>query len=431
MTILRAISTVGQKFDLNRSGAFSGRAKNIVARIALKPRNFPWYDYSRYTFSLGLKVGNRAFLSGHSASEYDPALKNIVVKGGMVEQTRTAYAKIAAILEAGGQSLADVVRVVEYVTTAGIEHYAEAAQVPALNTVVVKGLLRPHALIEIEVTANRSASTATVSAARGNVPAAWAPARAADGVVYLSSILPHDDFGGVIAPGDVAAQTRAIFERASQVLKSFGLTMENVVKTVDYINPAALPDYKSTGRVRRDYLAPVYPAATGIIMPRVSHPGAMIQVDFTASHYPKTVVNPGWSRYAELTYSPAVRAGDALFIAGMAALDPTTGNAVHAGDIAAQSAFGLRLRKYPAHGRGRGRRSGASREDRRVRHFSGATALPRSRRRAHAAPARTVSALDRSHLRDAAAARISDRDRFARDPGLGDKAIAPRPSPRC
>jgi enamine deaminase RidA (YjgF/YER057c/UK114 family) len=319
-----------------------------VTRIALKPSNFPWYDYSRYTFSLGLKVGNRTFLSGHSASEYDPASNNIVVKGGMAVQTRTAYAKIAAILEAGGQSLADVVRVVEYVTAAGIEHYAEAAQVrgetfglnrPAVNTVVVKGLLRPQALIEIEVTANRSASTATVSAARGNVPLAWMPARAADGVVYLSSILPHDDFGGVVAPGDVAAQTRAIFERASQVLKSFGLTMENVVKTVDYINPAALPTYKSTGHIRREYLAPVYPAATGIIMPSVSHPGAMIQVDFTASQYPKTVVNPGWSRYADLTYSPAVRAGDALFIAGMAALDPATGNAVHAGDISAQAAF--------------------------------------------------------------------------------------------
>ena len=28
-----------------------------MTRIALKPRHFPWYDYSRYTFSLGLSVG--------------------------------------------------------------------------------------------------------------------------------------------------------------------------------------------------------------------------------------------------------------------------------------------------------------------------------------------------------------------------------------
>jgi hypothetical protein len=40
----------------------------------------------RYTFSVGLKVGNRTLLSGDSASEYDPTSKNIVVKGGMAEQ---------------------------------------------------------------------------------------------------------------------------------------------------------------------------------------------------------------------------------------------------------------------------------------------------------------------------------------------------------
>jgi hypothetical protein len=30
-----------------------------MERSALKPRLFPWYDYSRYAFSLGLSVGER------------------------------------------------------------------------------------------------------------------------------------------------------------------------------------------------------------------------------------------------------------------------------------------------------------------------------------------------------------------------------------
>ena len=136
-----------------------------MTRIALKPRHFPWYDYSRYTFSLGLSVGARTMLSGHSASEYDSGAREMVIRGGMREQARTAWAKIAAILEAGKQSLADVVRVVEYVTPEGIERYAEAAAVrgelfgdnrPALSTVVVNRLLRPQALIEIEVEAERA-----------------------------------------------------------------------------------------------------------------------------------------------------------------------------------------------------------------------------------------------------------------------------------
>jgi enamine deaminase RidA (YjgF/YER057c/UK114 family) len=316
-----------------------------MERSALRPHQFPWYDYSRYTFSLGLSVGERMLLSGHSGSEYDAAAREMVVNGGMRKQAIKAWAKIAAILEAGKRSLADVVRVVEYVTPDGIERYAEAAAVraeslganrPALNTVVVNRLLRPQALIEIEVEAEPAEAPPR---ADHGWPPAWAPARAADGLVYLSSILPLDEAGAVIGAGDPVSQTRAIFERAARVLGAFGLGMDRVVKTVDYLAPAALPNYKHTGGVRREFLGPVYPAATGIIMKRVAHPDAMIQVDFIASRYPPIAVNPGWTRYAQLTYSPAVRAGEMLFIAGHAALDPESGEPMHAGDVAAQAAY--------------------------------------------------------------------------------------------
>jgi enamine deaminase RidA (YjgF/YER057c/UK114 family) len=316
-----------------------------MERIALRPRNFPWYDYSRYTFSLGLSAGGRTMLSGHSASEYDAGTREMVVKGGMREQARTAWAKIAAILEAGSRSPREIVRVVEYLTSEGIERYAEAAAVrgellgdnrPAVGTVVVNRLLRPQALIEIEVEAEPAA--APLRAERG-WPPAWAPARAAGDLVYLSSILPLDGAGAVIAPGDPVAQARAIYRRAASLLSALDLGMDRVVKTVDYLTPAALPDYRKTGAVRRECLGPVYPAATGIIMKRVAHQGAMLQVDFIASRHPSAVVNPGWARYAELSYSPAVRAGEMLFIAGQTALDPHRATPMHPGDVAAQAAY--------------------------------------------------------------------------------------------
>ena len=316
-----------------------------MERSALKPLRFPWYDYSRYTFSLGLRVGERILLSGHSASEYDRAAREMIVRGGMREQARTAWTKIAAILEAGGRTLADVVRVVEYVTPDGIERYAEAMVMrsevfgehrPALNTVVVNRLLRPQALIEIEVEVEPAEPPPR---AECGWPPAWAPARIADGFVYLSSILPLDDAGELVAPDDVVAQTRAIYERATGVLGALGLGMDRVVKTVDYLVPAALGKYRQTGGVRREFLGPVYPAATGIIMKRVALSGAKIQVDFIASRHQPAVVNPGWARYAQLTYSPAVRAGEILFVAGHTALDPVSDEPVHAGDVAAQAAY--------------------------------------------------------------------------------------------
>ena len=209
----------------------------------------------------------------------------MVVRGGMGEQVRTAYTKIAAILEGARMSFADVVRVVEYVTPGGIEGYAEAAAVrdqlfgahrPAINTVPVKSLLRPDAFIEIEVTAGAVGPATDVG--RG-LPVA----RESAGVVFLPSILPIDEHGTVVGAGDVVAQTRVIFERAGRMLTALGLGFDRVVKTVDYLTPTALSSYKLTGRVRKDFLGPVYPGAAGIIMPRLLHPDALIRYDFIAT----------------------------------------------------------------------------------------------------------------------------------------------------
>jgi enamine deaminase RidA (YjgF/YER057c/UK114 family) len=74
-------------------------------------------------------------------------------------------------------------------------------------------------------------------------------------------------------------------------------------------------------------------------MERLAHPGALIQVDFIASRHAPVAVNPGWDRYGRLTYAPAVRAGNALFLSGQAALDPATELAVADGDIVAQAEY--------------------------------------------------------------------------------------------
>lgn len=290
----------------------------------LKPVRFPWFDYSRYSFSLGLKSASGTYLSGHTASQYDPDAKRIVVRGSMTEQVRTAYAKIGAILEAGGLSFADVTRVVEYVRPEGIERHAEAAAVRAqlfdakaiVSTVPVKSLLRPEAFIEVEVTA------------------ATPPE-----VVYLPTVQPVDDQGNIVGAGDVVAQTQAIFERAQRMLAALGLGFDRVVKTLDYITPGALAAYKGTGKVRRQYLGPAYPAAAGIIMPRLLHPQALIQYDFIATREAPVAVNPGWTRYQKLTYSPAVRAGKLLFMSGQGSLDPATERVVFGGDVVAQAEY--------------------------------------------------------------------------------------------
>ncbi len=306
-----------------------------MAHRAVTPEEYPWYDYSNYSFSLGIDAGEGVYLSGHTASEHDPDSGRIKIRGGMTDQARVAYAKIAAILEAAVRSLGDVVRVVEYVRPGGIERYGEAAAVreevfgahhPVVNTVPVGALLRPDALIEIEVTA-------------GPVGAGPAANSGPTGVVFLPTVQAVDGQGDIVGAGDVAAQTEAIFKAAGKTLSALGLDFAHVVKTLDYFTPEALADYRDTGAVRRAFLGPVYPCAAGIIMPRLLHDDALIQYDFTAAREDPVAVNPGWKRYEKLTYSPGVRAGKRLFLSGQGAGNPETGVMEHVGDVAGQAEY--------------------------------------------------------------------------------------------
>ncbi len=312
----------------------------------IHPAEFPWFPYRDYTFSLGLTDGQHAWLSGHSGSGMDADEGRLVVRGGMGEQARTVYAKLGTILEGAGLGFQDVVRVVENVTIAGIDDYAQAEQVrsevfgdrtPAVVTVVVERLVRRQALIEIEVEASRGGGTLThVGSAdahrwhRGTVCEA-------DDVVHLPTLLPVDERGEVVAEGDLREQYRYCLERAAGLLEAVGLSLASVVKTLDYTTPATREEYSRVHRPRRELLGPVYPGSAGILMSRLHAPGVLVAVDVIASRTPGEVVNPGWSRYDTLSYSPGVKAGRNLFMSGFGALDMDTQQALYAGDLVAQA----------------------------------------------------------------------------------------------
>ncbi len=319
----------------------------------IRPDTFPWFSYTGYTFSLGLTDGTRAWLSGHSASRYDAEAGRIVVTGGMTEQTRTAYAKIEAILAAAGLTFADVTHVTENVTVTGIESYPEAVAVrqeifgahcPAVTTVMVQRLLRPAALIEIEVHAEAGGGTLLHSGASADTddPMEWRRGDlrgAADGEVLLPTVLPVDERGEIVCQGDFVGQYAYCLDRADELLRAAGLSLDNAVTTYDYSTPATRDVYRRSHRERKDRLggAGVYPGAGGILVETLHAPGILVAMDVTASRNPLTAINPGWSRYDTLTYTPGVLAGDTLYMSGFAALDMDTQQALHPGDVVAQA----------------------------------------------------------------------------------------------
>ncbi len=108
-----------------------------------------------FTFSPGVRAGNLIFLSGTTA---DDERGQIVGPGDIAEQTRQIYRKFAAILEAAGGGLENIVETTDYVLS--LDDYKRTADVrreflqgppwPAATGVVVSGLVRRGALIEIK-----------------------------------------------------------------------------------------------------------------------------------------------------------------------------------------------------------------------------------------------------------------------------------------
>src|SRR5512137_507791 len=118
----------------------------------------PWHLDARYTYSTAVRRGPFLFISGVIAR--DPGTGEIAGKGDIVAQSDFIFRKIGEILETAGGSFDDVVKTTDYVTT--LERYKETAAVrrkyfkngfPAATGVVVKALVNPEALIEIDAIA--------------------------------------------------------------------------------------------------------------------------------------------------------------------------------------------------------------------------------------------------------------------------------------
>ena len=115
----------------------------------------PWPAH--YTFAPAMRVGNTIWLSGATGTDENG---KITAPGDIVEQTRQIFRKFEALRQSVGGSCEDIVQTQEFFTTT--ENYKGTAAVrreffktatPAAAGVLVAGLLRKDALIEISAVA--------------------------------------------------------------------------------------------------------------------------------------------------------------------------------------------------------------------------------------------------------------------------------------
>jgi len=108
-------------------------------------------------YSPATRVGNSVFVAGQVSVD---ANGNLVGKGDSGAQARQCFENVEAALRSAGASWEDVTKLTAFlVDAADFSNYAEARQRlfpqdgPASSTIIVKALVKPEYLVEIEALA--------------------------------------------------------------------------------------------------------------------------------------------------------------------------------------------------------------------------------------------------------------------------------------
>jgi 2-iminobutanoate/2-iminopropanoate deaminase len=322
-------------------------SKNI---IEVDPAKFPWLDLNRYTFCMGAENGGILYLSGQTASEYNPGPGRVVCKGNLLDQTRVIYEKLAVALEAAGMSFGNVVQTVDYIDPTGLPLYWQTGEIrkqylgdsPVGATgICVERLLRPDALIEVSMVAMRGEKKPVNPGWDRYGQLTYVPGVEVDNVIWTSGFLGSEVVDGQAHyPQDTARQVELTYGIIGEVLTAAGAGPGDVVKTLDYISPQSLLQYPNTAEVRRGFFGDRFPASTSIPVNRLLRPEGHVEIEAVAvkGGTREEIRVPEWERsYGGLTQNAGVKKGRLLQISGQSSVDHRTGETVGGYDIVAQT----------------------------------------------------------------------------------------------
>jgi 2-iminobutanoate/2-iminopropanoate deaminase len=189
--------------------------------------------------------------------------------------------------------------------------------------------MHPDALVEISMVAVPKGAERVVVHPQGWVasPNPYSYAIRSGDTVFLSGLVSRNGRDNSVVSGDVATQTAVVLDNAKALLEAAGLTLANVVSSRIFLPDGA--SFQTMNEVYRKYFNAAPPARATVISGLAGSQYA-VEITLVASSSPKKVIDDG--RPVNPNLSAAVRAGDAVYVAGMLGNTPQT-----AGDVSAQT----------------------------------------------------------------------------------------------
>ena len=99
-------------------------------------------------------------------------------------------------------------------------------------------------------------------------------------MVLVSGQLAMDAEGVPVAPGDIAAQTRYIFENIKKILQEAGAKLEDVVKAQIFLTD--MDQFPKVSAVRNEYFNEIKPVSTLVEISRTVREGCHIEIEVMA-----------------------------------------------------------------------------------------------------------------------------------------------------
>ena len=99
-------------------------------------------------------------------------------------------------------------------------------------------------------------------------------------MIFVAGQIPWDEEGQTVAKGDVAGQTRQVFENIRTVLAESGATLDDVVKITIFAADIRYRD--EINRVRTETFKPPYPASTQVAVDALVDPEWLVEIEAVA-----------------------------------------------------------------------------------------------------------------------------------------------------
>jgi 2-iminobutanoate/2-iminopropanoate deaminase len=97
--------------------------------------------------------------------------------------------------------------------------------------------------------------------------------------IYCAGQIPLDPKSGQIVPGDIGTQTRRVLDNIAAVLRSEGLTFENVAKTTIFLTD--LGDFQTVNEIYGSYFKNQPPARSTVQVSALPK-GANVEIEVIA-----------------------------------------------------------------------------------------------------------------------------------------------------